>query len=285
MNAPERLALLPDIQARPDPRNLPIDAVGVKGVRYPVRVASPGGTAQPTVGEFSMMVALAAPTKGTHMSRFLALLEAAPAVLDPHAFEMLVRDMLRRLDAPSGDVELRFAYFLTKTAPVSGVRSRLDYQVTWRGQLAAGGGYRFSMRVVVPATSLCPCSKEISAYGAHNQRSHLTLDVALHGQMAIEELVAIAEQSASCEVYGLLKRVDEKHVTERAYENPKFAEDIVRDLARALDGDARVGAYTVEVENFESIHNHSAYARIDRLADPHAPRRPASRDEGPGRTL
>jgi GTP cyclohydrolase IB len=159
---------------------------------------------------------------------------------------------------------MRFAYFVRKAAPVSGVESLLDYEAAWRVEVARGGRTAFRMRVVVPATSLCPCSKEISEYGAHNQRSHITLDAEVGEGMALEALIAIAERSASCEVYGLLKRPDEKYVTEMAYDNPKFVEDLVRDVALALDADARIGAYTVEAENFESIHNHSAFARIVR---------------------
>jgi GTP cyclohydrolase IB len=161
---------------------------------------------------------------------------------------------------------MRFPYFARKTAPVSGVQSQLDYEVCWRASACEGEPHEFSMRVTVPATSLCPCSKEISAYGAHNQRSHISIEAVLAGEMPIAELIAIAERSASCEVYGLLKRQDEKFVTERAYENPKFVEDLVRDVALALNAEPRVGAYAVEAENFESIHNHSAIARIARKA-------------------
>ena len=142
--------------------------------------------------------------------------------------------------------------------------SQLDYEVCWRGSVSGEGQYSFWMHVTVPATSLCPCSKEISAYGAHNQRSHISIEAELAGEMAIEDLIAIAERSASCEVYGLLKRPDEKYVTERAYDNPKFVEDLVRDVALALNQEPRVGAYVVEAENFESIHNHSAFARLMR---------------------
>jgi MptA/FolE2 family GTP cyclohydrolase len=168
------------------------------------------------------------------------------------------------LGAQSGNIEMRFPYFIKKTAPVSGVQSLLDLEVVWRVHAVNDGNAAFQMQVLVPATSLCPCSKEISAYGAHNQRSHITIDAAITGDMEIEEVVAIAERSASCEVYGLLKRSDEKYVTEQAYDNPKFVEDLVRDVAVALNGDARVGAYTIEAENFESIHNHSAFARVVR---------------------
>ncbi len=272
MNAREKVAFLPDIQSRVDHRHLHIDAVGIKGVRYPVTMRA-GIEPQRTIATFSMTVGLSAASKGTHMSRFIELLEAQTEALDQHGFKAILLEMLERLDARSGAIEMRFPYFLTKTAPVSGSKSRLDYEVCWCGRVSDDGRYTFSIHVTVPATSLCPCSKEISAYGAHNQRSHICIEAELAGEMAIEELIAMAEGCASCEVYGLLKRADEKYVTERAYENPKFVEDLVRDVALALNRERRVGAYVVEAENIESIHNHSAVARIVR----------PPRDAGPGR--
>ncbi|MGH8771740.1 MAG: GTP cyclohydrolase FolE2 [Burkholderiales bacterium] len=263
MNAPERIAFLPDIQSRVDNRDLRIDAVGIKGVRYPITIRT-GERLVPTIAMLSMTVGLPAVTKGTHMSRFIELLEAWTEALDQQGFRAILLDMLERLEARSGAIEIRFPYFVKKTAPVSGAQSHLDYEVRWRGSVSDEGRHSFWMHVTVPATSLCPCSKEISAYGAHNQRSHITIEAELAGEMAIEELIAIAERSASCEVYSLLKREDEKYVTERAYDNPKFVEDLVRDVALALNQEPRVGAYVVEAENFESIHNHSAFARIAR---------------------
>lgn len=263
MNAPARIAVLPDVQSRPDSRELGIEAVGIRGVRCPVTVQS-GRRTMATVATFTMSVGLAAATKGTHMSRFIELLESQTRALDQHGFKMLLLDMLTRLDAQSGEIEMRFPYFVTKTAPVSRVKSRLDYEVCWRARISAESRYSFWMQVSVPATSLCPCSKEISAYGAHNQRSIIRIEAELSGEMKIEDLVAAAERSASCEVYGLLKRADEKYVTERAYDNPKFAEDLVRDVALELNREPIVRAYVVEAENFESIHNHSAFARLTR---------------------
>ncbi|HZS66874.1 MAG TPA: GTP cyclohydrolase FolE2 [Burkholderiales bacterium] len=262
MNAPERIAL-EDVQSRPDRRNVQIDAVGIKGLRYPIAIQAEEGSV-PVIATFSMTVGLAASEKGTHMSRFVELLDSQRQPLNMPRFMALVADMLERLRAPAGTIEMRFAYFVRKAAPVSGVQSQLDYEVCWRGTLDDEGESAFSMRVAVPATSLCPCSKAISEYGAHNQRSCIAIEAELTDEMRIEELIGIAERSASCEVYGLLKRPDEKYVTERAYENPKFVEDVVRDVALALNRDPRVGAYTVEAENFESIHNHSAFARITR---------------------
>lgn len=263
MNAPERAEILPDVQSRADRRELRIDAVGIKGVRSPITIRD-GVRLVPTVATFSMTVGLAAVTKGTHMSRFIELLEMQTAALDARGFKALLLDMLARLDARSGMIEMRFPYFLRKSAPVSRVESRLDYEACWRGRMSDEGRYSFWVQVIVPATSLCPCSKEISAYGAHNQRSLISIQAELAAEMGIEELVAIAERSASCEVYGLLKRADEKYVTERAYDNPKFVEDLVRDVALALNQEPRVRAYEVEAENFESIHNHSAFARLAR---------------------
>jgi GTP cyclohydrolase I len=264
MNAPERIALA-DIQSQPDMRNMRIDAVGVKGVRYPVSIRS-RNRVMSTIGMLSMTVSLSASTKGTHMSRFIGLLEAQTEPLDQRRFQAMMIAMLERLDAGSGAIEMHFPYFVSKAAPVSGVHSMLDYEVCWRASVSESGAYAFLMQVVVPATSLCPCSKEISRYGAHNQRSHISIQAQLSGEMGIDELITIAEDSASCEVYGLLKRVDEKYVTERAYDNPKFVEDLVRDVALALNQDPRVIGYVVEAENFESIHNHSAFARIVRNA-------------------
>jgi GTP cyclohydrolase IB len=271
MNAPELLPLI-DIQSQIDTRQLPIQAVGVKGVRYPVRLraahaghASHAGQGRSidTVGQWTMSVGLAATVKGTHMSRFIELLEAPRDALDLPGFAAMAREMLQRLGADSGRIGVQFPYFLRKAAPVSGVESLLDIDVTWACHIPAKGAEpELSVTLTVAATSLCPCSKEISAYGAHNQRSHITLNVQLRQAMSIEELARVAEDSASCAVYGLLKRVDEKHVTERAYDNPKFVEDLVRDVALALAAEPRVKAYEVEVENFESIHNHSAFATI-----------------------
>ncbi|MCX7893060.1 MAG: GTP cyclohydrolase FolE2 [Burkholderiales bacterium] len=263
MNAPERL-FLPDIQASPDGREVAIDRVGVKSIRHPVKVRRPDGSVQASVALFDMYVGLPHHVKGTHMSRFLEVLAAEHEPVSPAGFRRLAARMLARLDADSGYLEMRFPYFIEKRAPVSGVASLLDYDVAFRAEVTPARGLEFSVAVVVPVTSLCPCSKKISDYGAPNQRSHITITATLAEDLAIEELAAIAEREASCEVYGLLKRPDEKYVTERAYDNPKFVEDLVRDVALALERDARVVAFTVESENFESIHNHSAYALIRR---------------------
>ena len=263
MLADEKL-WLPDVQAMADVRAVAIDCVGIKGLRYPMTVRTLEGRAQPTVAEFDMYVGLPPEVKGTHMSRFVEILESHVAALDYENVRQLLRNMLDRLGAEHGEMEIRFPYFIRKRAPVSGVESALDHLVKIHARMDAMGGFRFQLQVTIAATSLCPCSKEISKYGAHNQRSHLTIDADLLEPMAIEDLVAIAERAASCEVYGLLKRADEKFVTERAYENPKFVEDLVRDIAASLHAESRLCGYTVQAENFESIHNHSAYARITR---------------------
>ncbi|MFO1385708.1 MAG: GTP cyclohydrolase FolE2 [Chitinivorax sp.] len=265
MNAPH-VFTLPDIQSQADLRQLPIQAVGIKAIRYPLNIRS-GAMEHATIADWSLSVALPAEVKGTHMSRFIELLEQPAAALDQAGFIELTRHMLQRLQAISGAIEARFPYFIRKAAPVSGVSSLLDVNVGWRCEISSDGRVSFAQKLQVAATSLCPCSKQISAYGAHNQRSHIRIDATLNAALSIEEQVALAEDNASCQVYGLLKRVDEKHVTERAYDNPKFVEDLVRDVAQALQREPRISRYSIEVENYESIHNHSAFARISSGAE------------------
>jgi GTP cyclohydrolase I len=261
--------VMPDVQSTPDTRQIPIQRVGVKGVRHPLTVRMADGDVQATIGIWNLDVHLPASQKGTHMSRFVALLEDSKASLESASFRAMLEAMLVKLDAPAGRIEVTFPYFVRKTAPVSGVTSLLDYEVTMTGD-TRDGSLRTFLQVLVPVTSLCPCSKEISQYGAHNQRSHVTIRAELAGEMTAEELIRIAEDEASCELWGLLKRPDEKFVTERAYENPKFVEDLVRDVAQRLNVDDRVVAYTLQAENFESIHNHSAYAVIEHDKRGHA---------------
>jgi len=253
---------IPDTQSERDERHLAIQRVGVKDVRYPMELRI-GKAVLPTVAQWDLDVALPAEQKGTHMSRFVAWLDAIDAPLDATTLRSGFANMLEKLHATEGRIEARFPFFLRKRAPVSGVESLLEYQGRWIAE-TRGGVSAIWAEVVVPVKSLCPCSKEISDYGAHNQRSHVTIKVRLIEHMWIEELISLAEAAASCELYGILKRPDEKYVTERAYDNPKFVEDIVRDVALGLDVEKRIGAYVVESENFESIHNHSAYAQIER---------------------
>jgi len=209
-----------------------------------------------------MSVGLPPEVKGTHMSRFVEIIETKRAAMSIGSLQHMLDEMLLRLEADSGRIEMAFPWFIVKTAPVSGVESLLDYDVRVVLEKRAGHNAETRLEIVAPVTSLCPCSKKISAYGAHNQRSHITLAVLLRGEMSLEELARVAEEEASCEVFGLLKRPDEKWVTERAYDNPKFVEDLVRDIALRLMKEARIAEWTVKSENFESIHNHSAYAEI-----------------------
>lgn len=254
---------IPDTQSERDERHLAIQRVGVKDVRYPLTLRT-GKTSQPTIGVWDMAVALPAEQKGTHMSRFLAWLDALGSEpLDVATLRTHFIAMLEKLHATEGRVEVRFPFFIRKRAPVSGLESLLDYQGSWVAE-AVNGQTTVWSQVLVPVKSLCPCSKEISDYGAHNQRSHVTIRAELLQDVDWSELVRFAEESASSEIWPMLKRADEKWVTERAYENPKFVEDLVRDVALRLNADARLGRYSVDVENFESIHNHSAYARIER---------------------
>ncbi len=262
MSHPKDALPIPDTQSERDERHLAIQRVGVKDVRYPLQVRM-GNTVQPSIGMWDMAVALSAEQKGTHMSRFVAWLDALTEPLDAAVLRLQFEAMLLKLHATEGRVEVRFPFFIRKRAPVSGLESLLDYQGSWIAESLNGQTTVWS-QVLVPVKSLCPCSKEISDYGAHNQRSHVTIRAELVGDLSWQELVRFAEESASSEIWPMLKRADEKWVTEHAYENPKFVEDLVRDVALRLNADARVGRYSVDVENFESIHNHSAYARIER---------------------
>jgi len=262
MNDP-RPFIIPDVQSSADTRRLAIDRVGIKAIRHPARVKDKSGGVQHTVAMFNMYVFLPHSFKGTHMSRFVEILNSHEREISVESFETILREMIERLNAECGRIEMSFPYFISKAAPVSGVKSLMDYEVTFVGEVV-DGQYAFTMKVVVPVTSLCPCSKGISDYGAHNQRSHVTVTARTRTFLWIEDLVRVCEEQASCELYGLLKRPDEKYVTERAYDNPKFVEDLVRDVAAVLNEDERITAYVVESENFESIHNHSAYALIER---------------------
>jgi GTP cyclohydrolase I len=255
--------IIPDVQNSADTRHLAINKVGIKSIRHPIVVRDKSVGVQHTIATFNMYVHLPHNFKGTHMSRFVEILNQHGREISVESFESILREMTERLEAQSAYIEMSFPYFVNKTAPVSGVQSLLDYDVTFIGEII-DGEYHFNMKVLVPVTSLCPCSKKISERGAHNQRSHVTITARTRQVVWIEEIVRIAEQQASCELFGLLKRPDEKHVTERAYDNPKFVEDMVRDVAAALNADSRIEAYIVESENFESIHNHSAYALIER---------------------
>ncbi|KXX63802.1 GTP cyclohydrolase FolE2 [Marichromatium gracile] len=252
-----------DVQGSADTRRIAIDKVGIKDIRHPVRVRDRSGSEQHTVATFNMYVYLPHDFKGTHMSRFVQVLNNHEEEIGVASFKDMLAEMSTRLESEAGHIEMRFPFFMRKQAPVSGVQSLLDYEVTLIGEIRHGEP-ALQVKVVIPVTSLCPCSKKISAYGAHNQRSHVTLQVRMRDFIWIEELIEMVESEASSELFGLLKRPDEKYVTEHAYDNPKFVEDMVRDVAKRLNEDDRILYYVVEAENFESIHNHSAYALIER---------------------
>jgi GTP cyclohydrolase I len=252
-----------DVQNSADTRQIPINKVGIKDIRHPVRIRDRAEGEQHTIANFNMYVNLPHNFKGTHMSRFVEILNNHEREISVQSFKEMMVEMAERLEAESGHIEMSFPYFVNKTAPESGVQSLMDYDVTFIGEIH-NGAHQLNIKVVVPVTSLCPCSKKISEYGAHNQRSHVTITAKVKDFIWVEEIIELVEQEASCELFGLLKRPDEKHVTERAYDNPKFVEDMVRDVAARLNADDRISAYVVESENFESIHNHSAYALIEK---------------------
>lgn len=253
---------MPDIQATRDERRVAIDKVGVKGVTYPLTLKTPSGGEQPTVATLNMYVSLPHHQKGTHMSRFLEVLNEYAHPLTPETFTTIAQEIKKKLNADHAHLEVEFTYFIEKQAPVTKSKGLMDYKVKF--MVTANAHQDFVMSVKAPATSLCPCSKEISRYGAHNQRCEIEASVRVENPMWIEDLVRHLENAASTEVYAVLKRPDEKFVTEAAYENPKFVEDIVRDLAISLEDDANIVWYRINSENYESIHNHNAYAQITR---------------------
>jgi GTP cyclohydrolase IB len=261
----KKLPSIADVQGFEDTRRIDIHRVGIKGIRHPVRVKDRSGGDWHTIANFNMYVFLPHNFKGTHMSRFVEILNRREKEITVDSFRAMLPEMAERLNSESGRIEMSFPYFVNKKAPVSGVESLMDYDVTFIGEVDKGK-VAMTVKVVVPVTSLCPCSKEISRYGAHNQRSHVTVTARLADGphfVWIEDIIDLVESVASCDLYGLLKRPDEKYVTEKAYENPKFVEDMVRDAAHLLNQDKRIVHYIVESENFESIHNHSAYALIE----------------------
>ena len=258
---------LPDIQATPDTRGIAIDQVGVSDLRYPIQVTDRHGKPFPTVATISMSVHLPHQFKGTHMSRFLEVLSKHEGEVTSRTLPNILRDLKASLHAEEAHIEVAFTYFVTKRAPVSGAAAKVGCDCVFMG---TSNGVRddLVLRVTVPVTTLCPCSKEISAYGAHNQRGYVTLEVRPQPKgrgcelILIEELIEIAEQSGSAPVYALLKRTDERHVTMQAYDNPVFVEDVVRNAAALLRADKRVASFTVKAVNQESIHDHNAFAVI-----------------------
>jgi GTP cyclohydrolase I len=258
---------LTDIQNEPDSRNIAIDRVGVKALKYPVKIRDKEDSVQGTVATIAMAVDLPKEYKGTHMSRFIEVLNSHGPALDVHTISRIPKELLARLDAQRAHVEFRFPFFISKSAPVTGKEGMLDYEVildvdSTRTQT------EYTVTVIVPVTTLCPCSKAISSRGAHNQRGIVTYTVKFSGEAIwIEDLIQLVERCASCELYSMLKRPDEKHVTEEAYDNPVFVEDLVRNVAAASNEQKGISWYRVEAENFESIHNHNAYAVIEKAAE------------------
>jgi len=256
---------IPDVQSSLDTREIAIDQVGIKAIRHPVTVRD-GEDSQASIAECQLTVGLPADRKGTHMSRFVELLNAEPLTLSLPTMGEWVHKMAERLNAVSGEAHFSMPYFVRKNAPVSGQAAMMDYDLTLSGYLKADGSSERRVTLVVPVTSLCPCSKEISLYGAHNQRSHITVEARIGDEdLSLSGLIAAIEAEGSCALWGILKRPDEKYITEYAFDHPKFVEDMIRDVADAMRRQPGLDGYRVSVENFESIHNHSAWAVIDRL--------------------
>ncbi len=257
-----------DMQKQPDYRNIPIDKVGIKNLRYPIRVLDRAGGYQSTVANINMYVDLPHHSKGTHMSRFVEMLHALRREVSLDSFSTILEQMKKCLGAESSHIEMSFPYFIEKNAPTSGSPGLMDYTCSLKGTSSASGKIDLVTTVMVPITSVCPCSREISDAGAHNQRGEVCLSTRFKKFIWLEDMIELVEQAASCDVFSVLKRVDEKYVTERGYENPKFVEDIVRDIAVGLKNDDNITWFSVSTENFESIHNHSAYAYITSGKEP-----------------
>ena len=255
-----------DIQNHKDDRNIDIDQVGVKSIRYPITVRDKDMGEQQTVAEINMYVNLPRYYKGTHMSRFVEILNEHSRRISLQNFSEILEEMKERLDAESAHMEVAFPYFINKAAPVSGIEGLMEYRCAFKGSL--NDSLDLMLIIQVPISTLCPCSKEISDFGAHNQRGEVRLKVRFRKFVWIEDLIKLIEESASTDVFSVLKREDEKYVTERAYQNPMFVEDIVRDIAQRLNKDPNITWFAVESENFESIHNHNAYAYIEKRKTP-----------------
>ena len=251
-----------DIQSQYDDRQIAIYKVGVKNIVYPIVVEDRANQAQHTVATIDMYVSLPHHHRGTHMSRFLELLNKYHGDLLINRLPDFLAEIKKALQADNAYIEIKFPYFINKKAPVSQIKSLMSYNCVFNASLE-GDAFQLEIGVEVPVTSLCPCSKEISEYGAHNQRSHLSVRLRYLDFIWLEEIIEMAESAASCEIYSLLKREDEKYVTEKAYNRPRFVEDVVREMAILLGKDQRIKSWHIESENFESIHNHSAYACIN----------------------
>lgn len=255
--------IIADVQKMPSPRTIDIDKVGVKNISYPIVVLDKFNSTQHTVARINMYVNLPHRHKGTHMSRFIEILSECRRDISIKNIETILEETRKRLHAQSAHIEMTFPYFIDKVAPVSRSRGLMEYICTFKGSLDGDGTIDLIVGITVPITTLCPCSKEISQVGAHNQRGEVRVQVRFKKFFWIEDLIRLVEESASCEVYALLKRQDEKFVTEKAYSNPMFVEDVVREIAHKLRQDQNFTWFAVESENFESIHNHSAYAYVE----------------------
>ena len=251
-----------DVQSQPDFRNIPIDKVGIKNLRYPITVRDRRDGSQHTVAVINMYVDLPHDNKGTHMSRFVELLHLLRPEVSLKKFSVILENMKQHLNAASAHLEMTFPYFIEKKAPVSTSPGLMDYTCSIIGTSDPSGKVDLVSEVIVPITSVCPCSMEISENGAHNQRGEARLSTRFKKFIWMEDMIELVETSASCDVFSVLKRIDEKRVTEKAFANPKFVEDIVRDVAKKLQADDNITWFSVSAENFESIHNHSAYASI-----------------------
>jgi GTP cyclohydrolase IB len=253
-----------DTQNQPDYRNIPIDKVGIKGLKYPVKVLDKTTGVQSTVAQISMYVDLPHHCKGTHMSRFVEILHLFRTKVSLESISNILEDMKKILGAQSSHIEITFPYFIGKQSPKTGSKGLMDYTCSINGSSNGKKHTDLVLTITVPITSVCPCSKEISEYGAHNQRGEVKVSTRFKKFIWIEDIVQIVETCASCDIFSVLKRADEKFVTEKAYNNPKFVEDIARDVSKALMEDDNITWFSVSAENFESIHNHSAYAYIEK---------------------
>ena len=252
-----------DIQNQRDHRKIEINKVGVKNIRYPITVLDKAKGVQHTVANVNMYVDLPHQFKGTHMSRFIEILNKFKGDISIKNYSNILLEMKRKLKAKSAHFEVEFPYFIEKEAPITRARSLMEYVCRFCGTSKQMDKDDFYVGIVVPITTVCPCSKEISQYGAHNQRSVVTVHLRFKKFIWIEDIIQLIEECASCDLYSILKRADEKFVTEKAYKNPMFVEDVVREIAKRLKKDTNITWFTVESENFESIHNHSAYAYIE----------------------
>lgn len=253
---------LPDIQKTPDTRNIPIDRVGVRKVKFPISVLDRANERQHTIGNFTLTVDLPSEFKGTHMSRFLEVLNSHGREISVHSLPAMLHEMTEKLTAQQAHIEVEFPFFMAKKAPVTGKEGMMEFTCGFSAR--GNGAFDIELYVKVPVATLCPCSKEISARGAHNQRGWVTARVRTNDHVWLEELIEMIESSGSCALFPVLKRPDEKWVTEHAYDNPRFVEDLVREVAVQFDNDDRIVSYEVEVENEESIHAHNAYAYLKR---------------------